>query len=220
MKKHPSPTKRLMQQKDAAFKHKEFLSRKMKSTQDYQLCYVASPTKTYVIEPKGGEINYDLAHKDPLKFYNKVMTQDIREHSATKEPGSPLKYRNILTKRAIAKVLAAIERKLTELIKEQTEAEFASNNEQIDVEQIQEVMQTKEMEHALKQQVSSGGVKLVNAKSGSPMFVKETKLIGEKGKAAVDANVEDGYFDEDPEAEPDDAKLVSTLLLLANLTIS
>lgn len=35
IKKHASPTKRLIQQKDAAFKHKEFLSRKIASTQEY-----------------------------------------------------------------------------------------------------------------------------------------------------------------------------------------
>ena len=77
VKKHESPTKRLIQQKDAAFKHKSFLSKHIKKTQDYNLTYVASPEKTYVIEPKGGEINYDLARKDPLKFYDYVMNQDI-----------------------------------------------------------------------------------------------------------------------------------------------
>jgi hypothetical protein len=32
VKKHASPTKRLIAQKDAAFRHKEFLSRKIHST--------------------------------------------------------------------------------------------------------------------------------------------------------------------------------------------
>lgn len=118
VKKHASPTKRLIQQKDAAFRHKEFLSRKIHSTQDYQLTYVASPNKTYVIEPKGGEIDYDMAFKNPLKFYDNVMNQDIREHScAANGRNSPMKYNNILTKRAIAKVLNAIERKLNKVIR-------------------------------------------------------------------------------------------------------
>ena len=81
---------------------------------------MASPDKTYVIEPKGGEINYALAYKNPLKFYDNVMNQDIREHSCAQTGGkrSPLKYANVLTKRAIAKVLFAIEGKLRDLIKQ------------------------------------------------------------------------------------------------------
>jgi len=35
MRKHASPTKRLMQQKDAAWKHKAFLAKKITATQDY-----------------------------------------------------------------------------------------------------------------------------------------------------------------------------------------
>jgi len=208
MKKHASPTKRLIQQKDAAFKHKEFLSRKITATQDYQLTYVASPQKTYVIEPKGGEINYDLAFKNPLKFYDNVMNQDIREHSATaKGRKSPLKYSNILTKRAIAKVLNAIERKLNKLIRQQTFEQFKSNNENINEAEFDEAMQDWEMEAALKRQLTDGGIKLLHKDSGSPVFVKETKLIGEKGKNAaeeVDENLE-----VDLEAEPDEAELVS-----------
>jgi hypothetical protein len=86
-----------------------------------------------VIEPKGGEINYDLAFKNPLKFYDNVMNQDIREHSCAAKGGhSPMRYSNVLTKRAIAKVLNAIERKLSKLIKQQTFDNFKSNNENID----------------------------------------------------------------------------------------
>ena len=83
----------------------------MVKTQAYTLTYVASPDKTYVIEPKGGEIDYELAHKNPLKFYDNVMNQDIQEHSCAKKGGkrSPLKYSSILTKRAISRVLFVIE---------------------------------------------------------------------------------------------------------------
>jgi hypothetical protein len=77
MRKHQSPTKRLVQQKDAAFEHKKFLSKNMTRTQEYGLTYVASPDKTYVIEPKGGMIDYSMARKNPLKFYDNVMKQDI-----------------------------------------------------------------------------------------------------------------------------------------------
>lgn len=78
MKKHESPTRRLMQQQKAAWDTKSVLYQKVKSgelsMQDYSLTYVVDPKKTYVIQPKEGEINYDMAQKSPLKFYDKVMS--------------------------------------------------------------------------------------------------------------------------------------------------
>jgi hypothetical protein len=34
-----------------------------------------------VIEPAGGELDYDLAYKNPLKFIDSVLAQDIRKHT-------------------------------------------------------------------------------------------------------------------------------------------
>jgi len=45
----------------------------LEKTQNYSLTYCISPDKAYVVEPHGGEINYSLAQKNPLKFYDKVM---------------------------------------------------------------------------------------------------------------------------------------------------
>lgn len=78
--KHNSPTKRLIAQKNTAWTHKEVMSHHLERTQGYGLTYIASPKKSYVIEPKGGELNYNLAYKNPLKFYDKVMSQDITQH--------------------------------------------------------------------------------------------------------------------------------------------
>lgn len=150
IKRHVSPTRRLIQQKDAAFAHKEFLSKNIVRTQTYGLTYVADPTSTYVIEPAGGEIDYDLARKNPLKFYDNVMKQDITEHKCAKEgKKSPLKYSCILTKRAIARVLTVIEKKLTNLIRQQTLQQFQTNSEQFDEAEFDAAMQDKEMEEAL-----------------------------------------------------------------------
>lgn len=41
----------------------------MRPSNTYRLHYTSSPDKSYVIEPRGGELNYDLAHKNPQKFY-------------------------------------------------------------------------------------------------------------------------------------------------------
>ena len=65
VKKHESPTRRLMDQQKASWRHKDHLYKKMRSGdidfQEYSLTYTVDPKRTYVIQPKEGEINYDLA---------------------------------------------------------------------------------------------------------------------------------------------------------------
>jgi hypothetical protein len=69
MDKHSSPTKRLIDQKHSTTKHKKIVEKSGQRTQDYALHYTSSPGKSYVIEPKGGEINYRMARQNPLRFY-------------------------------------------------------------------------------------------------------------------------------------------------------
>ena len=66
---HRSPTRRLIEQKNTTFEHKKTITDKVEK-QDYALTYTTGPSKSYVIEPHGGEINYKLADKNPLKFYD------------------------------------------------------------------------------------------------------------------------------------------------------
>lgn len=88
-----------------------------------------------------------MASKNILKFYDNVMTQDIREHScAQKNNRSPLKYKSVLTKRAIARVLQLIEKKLNSLIKQETLQQFNSNNEHVTDAEFQAAMRDQEME--------------------------------------------------------------------------
>jgi hypothetical protein len=46
-------------------------------TNNYSIKYVASPTKTYLVNPKEGEIDYSKARTNFKKFYNKVANQPI-----------------------------------------------------------------------------------------------------------------------------------------------
>lgn len=81
MKRHDSPTRRLMQMKDSCWKHKEKFSKdRVRTDGAYSLTYCTSPDKAYVIEPHGGEINYNLAYSRPNKFYDNVMKQDVTQH--------------------------------------------------------------------------------------------------------------------------------------------
>ena len=78
--KHKSPTKRLMQQKEAAWTHKTHLKNNLAKSDAYSLTYVCDPKKTFVIQPKDGEINYEMADKKPTQFYATVMKQKVTEH--------------------------------------------------------------------------------------------------------------------------------------------
>lgn len=77
-RKHKSPTKRLIQLKNSTWDHKT----KIKNTiakGDYSQTYCISPGKSYVIEPQGGELNYDIANKKPKEFYDQVLHQDMKK---------------------------------------------------------------------------------------------------------------------------------------------
>ena len=48
---------------------------------DYSLTYTTGAKNSYIIEPHGGELDYKLAEKNPLKFYEHVFAQDITKHT-------------------------------------------------------------------------------------------------------------------------------------------
>lgn len=73
MRKHASPTKRLISMKNSAFSHKKVMYENGVRDIDpkfYQLTYCSSPGKSYVMEPHGGELNYALVDRNPERFYH------------------------------------------------------------------------------------------------------------------------------------------------------
>jgi len=79
-KRHVSPTKRLINQKNSAWEGKGKISSDMRRTSEYALHYTTEPGKSYVIEPKDGVIDYNLARKNPTAFYDKAGTHEVTEH--------------------------------------------------------------------------------------------------------------------------------------------
>lgn len=71
MKRGDSPTKRLIEMKRAAhIHHKSVVDiKKNNITNNYSIKYVASPEKSYLVNPIEGEIDYSKAKKDYFKFY-------------------------------------------------------------------------------------------------------------------------------------------------------
>lgn len=70
--KHASPTKRLISLKNSTSDNKKIMAGNIQRG-EYSLTYCSSPGKSYIIEPHGGELNYNLAQSNPLKFYDQVL---------------------------------------------------------------------------------------------------------------------------------------------------
>ena len=182
-RKHASPTKRLMQQKDAAWAHKAHLSKNLSRTDEYSITYVTDPHKTYVIQPTDGEINYSLATKNPLKFYDKVMNQDVMEHKveAKKSPrkggsgslpgkkivrkSKTLEMKSRMTKRAIAHILLALQSKLVKLVSQVTE-------ENLSPEEFHRAMTNPEVQEIVQKHILSQNIQMVEPNSRKPVYKK------------------------------------------------
>jgi hypothetical protein len=65
--------------KNAAHHHQPSVKNLRNNTDQsaYSIRYVSSPKKSYVVKPKEGEINYNMAYKNFDKFFQKVSTQTV-----------------------------------------------------------------------------------------------------------------------------------------------
>lgn len=57
-----------------------------------------------MIEPKDGELDYDLYYKNPVKFYDHLLTQDITEHRVINRA----KVETKVTKRQVSILLSEL----------------------------------------------------------------------------------------------------------------
>ena len=95
---HKMPTMRLINQKNASVTHKSVFKEGIEMKREYSIGYTPGPEKSYIIEPHGGKINYKLAEKNPLKFYDQVMNQDITMHKVKESPSpSPTRKSKFIT---------------------------------------------------------------------------------------------------------------------------
>lgn len=72
-RKHKSPVRRLIQHKNSTTLHKQKIVDDGLQKGSYSQTYCISPGKSYVIEAQGGELPYEMADKNPEKFYSIVL---------------------------------------------------------------------------------------------------------------------------------------------------
>lgn len=63
-RKHKSPTRRLINQKNSITDHKQRISTGL-NRGEYSQIYSIAPGNTYVIEAQGGELPYEMAEQNP-----------------------------------------------------------------------------------------------------------------------------------------------------------
>lgn len=77
-KRHKSPTRRLIDQKNSTWEHKQLLLDQSRTSRfaapKYDLHYTTEPGKSYIVQPDGGPLDYNLARKNPIGFYDKVLS--------------------------------------------------------------------------------------------------------------------------------------------------
>lgn len=122
-RKHKSPTKRLVQHKNSTTKHKQRIQDTLHKG-DYSQTYNIAPGKSYVIEPQGGELPYEIAEQSPRKFYDKVLNQDIKKCTINKTKGT-LSW--IWTQRPILKIISSIKSKVMQRLENELGAKYASD---------------------------------------------------------------------------------------------
>lgn len=122
LRKHASPTKRLIKLKNTTFAHKKVMHDNLRQVRDhstYQLTYSTSPGKSYVVEPHGGELNYRLVDRNPEKFYKQVFNQDITQTKVRESPERRhmVEISTKVTKRPYMKIMEKIRTKIAERLK-------------------------------------------------------------------------------------------------------
>ena len=124
MRKHASPTKRLISMKNTAFSHKKVMHdnglQRGDDETNYKLTYCSSPGKSYVVAPHGGELNYRLVDRNPEKFYHQVFNQDITQHKVKELSAKKhtVEISTKITKRPYMKIMEKIRTKIADRLKE------------------------------------------------------------------------------------------------------
>lgn len=104
-------------------------------------------------------MDYEVAYKSPLKFYDSVMSQDITQHKVqkSKEPEHqkrrfvPLELTSRITKRAIGRILFAVQDKLYDLLREQMAEEHGE-------EWVEQAMRDRSVKEVVQAHIATKGI--------------------------------------------------------------
>lgn len=205
--------------KNSTTEHKKVMQSNFQR-QEYSLTYCSSPGKSYIIEPHGGELNYNLAEKNPLKFYDQVFNQDITQHKV-KEPALKKKKTDVelsskVTKRPYLKIMEKIRLKILQSLQAKIGQEFGEN--------ILLALQDQGIENSIKVLMKQNKIELVN-ENNQPIYQEQINEAAHYEENKVDndevesdnENEQSDYEEEQademvsPEMKKSNTKLVSVI---------
>ena len=171
LRKHASPTKRLISLKNTTFAHKKVMHDNLRQCRDrssYQLTYSTSPGKSYVVEPHGGELNYNLLDRHPERFYHQVFNQEITQTKVkeTNDNRHLVEISTKVTKRPYMKIMEKIRGKIADRLKEKF-GEMAG-------QEIIEALKEKHIEHQIVLLLRQDKIQLLNHHN-EPIYVKQIR---------------------------------------------
>jgi hypothetical protein len=161
--RHTSPTKRLISLKNSAVEHRKVLKDTVRLSQEYTLTYCSSPGRSYIIEPHGGELNYNLADKNLAKFFDHVFNQEITQHKLKETGGDresnlyhkkPVEVVSKITKRPYLKIMEKIRLKLYEKLRERMGDQHG--------EDIIEALNDRHIEQSIKKLMKEDRIRLLD----------------------------------------------------------
>ena len=119
-------------------------------TGEYSQVYSIEPGKTYVIEPQGGELPYDMVDQSPQKFYSKVLNQNILKCN--------VKMRGKLyfawTFRPLLRILTTVKNKLVDKIAKKMGPQYRKS--------IEAALEGKEFDEKIKQMMERKSLDLMD----------------------------------------------------------
>lgn len=148
-RKHKSPTRRLINHKNSITEHKKKIGSGL-NRGEYSQIYSIGPGNTYVIEAQGGELPYEMADKNPQKFYTQVLNQDIKR-CRVKNRG---RLHFIWTQRPLLRIINSIKNKLLRRMSLDMGPKFKKD--------IQQALDDPEIQENIKQMVENQEIDLLD----------------------------------------------------------
>lgn len=127
--------------------------------------YTTAPGKSYVVEAEGGELNYDIAYKNPEKFYSQVMSQNLTKHTA-KDTRGKTEVSTTIVKRKVGRILMLVLTKFVEA--------FRGQYTQRDLER---AFNDNRVKTIIQKHVTQRNIQLMDKQTGQPVKPKEMSLI-------------------------------------------
>ena len=137
----------------------------------YALHYTTQPGKSSLVEPQGGSLPYDLAYRNPRKFYDVVMSQSVKTHKLVDSGNHTVCLTTKLGQRKIGRIMQQIQVRLIDQLK--SRANFTEK-------ELEAAMQDQKVQQTVNRMVRQKTIEFVDPNSNKPMLAQEMQVVGQQ----------------------------------------